>query len=301
MKFFKRDLFKLITNHHGMSLIEVLIATVLLAFIMMGVISTTNNSFDTKESVVSEDRVKVQIHTAISRMARDFQRIYSPLYFSPRLVQPKKKDEAYNESMQRVMERYRRNDRYVFPDNSLRPVPRIISEGGKDIEFITTSHFSYIEGQNQSDYAWVKYELVTDPNPQKDANDQKRSASSLLIRKVDPNNPFSEERVAIDEAKAHTVLEFVSSLAFEFWDSKNRKFVTSIRELRQDSDKYAPRAIKMILEWEPFAGDVQVIEKIFRPLYPAFKISDQELKYLQEAVDGKFIKEGRQNNEEEGV
>ena len=72
---------KEIYSEDGFTLIEVLIAVILLSFLMISVYTIVDNSSNTIHSVTQEDRDFIQIETALSRLDKDFNQIYSPLYY----------------------------------------------------------------------------------------------------------------------------------------------------------------------------------------------------------------------------
>ena len=74
--------FKSDQNHAGFSLIEVLIAITLLAFITLGVVNITQDAFRNKERTTEFNSNTLLIETAMARIEWDITQIYSPLYFS---------------------------------------------------------------------------------------------------------------------------------------------------------------------------------------------------------------------------
>jgi prepilin-type N-terminal cleavage/methylation domain-containing protein len=66
----------------GFTLLEILIAISLLAFITIGVVNITDNAANTKERTTAINENNLQIETAMSRLEWDISQIYSPLYFS---------------------------------------------------------------------------------------------------------------------------------------------------------------------------------------------------------------------------
>lgn len=71
-----------VSDQKGFTLLEILIAIVLLAFITFGVVSVTENAMNTKDRTTETNANNLQIETAMSRFEWDFSQIYSPLYFS---------------------------------------------------------------------------------------------------------------------------------------------------------------------------------------------------------------------------
>ncbi len=72
----------LASNQKGFTLVEIMIAILLLAFITIAVVTITENSINTKDRTTQLNEDNLQIETAMSRFEWDFSQIYSPLYFS---------------------------------------------------------------------------------------------------------------------------------------------------------------------------------------------------------------------------
>jgi prepilin-type N-terminal cleavage/methylation domain-containing protein len=72
----------LVFNQRGFTLLEILIAITLLAFITLGVVSITEDATNTKDRTIEINKNNLQVETAMSRFEWDFSQIYSPLYFS---------------------------------------------------------------------------------------------------------------------------------------------------------------------------------------------------------------------------
>jgi prepilin-type N-terminal cleavage/methylation domain-containing protein len=76
------SVFKGRTAQSGFTLLEILIAITLLAFITLGVVNITENAALTMERTGEINKNNLQAETAFSRFEWDFSQIYSPLYFS---------------------------------------------------------------------------------------------------------------------------------------------------------------------------------------------------------------------------
>jgi prepilin-type N-terminal cleavage/methylation domain-containing protein len=70
------------SNQSGFTLLEILIAITILAFITLGVVDITENAALTMERTTEANTNNLQIETAMSRFEWDISQIYSPLYFS---------------------------------------------------------------------------------------------------------------------------------------------------------------------------------------------------------------------------
>jgi len=261
----------------GMSLIEILIAITLLAFIGLGTITMMDNSFQIKESVLKEDNESLQVEAAMSRFEKDFSQIYSPLFYS------RKKVAGINTKLgiSQVDERkYSGNRRFVFEDQYGHPVPRIFNPDAKTIEFFTSSNRRKMENIKQSDYAWARYTLVPSAPDPKETN-PKRTGLYDFVRAYSADNPYSDDDRDLEDIKHFKLLTHVSKLKFYFWDPVKLKFVESLREVQGMA--HLLWAIQVELTWIDSAGISNTTKRTFRSIWPKQEIED--LARMQAEVD----------------
>ncbi len=276
----------IMSNKNGFTLIEVIIATTLLSFIMMGVISISNDSIDTKERIITEDREKLQIQTALARIEWDFSHIYSPLYFSLKFESEKEEDNSdFDPEADNINTQYTSNKRFSFASKGDLPVPKILNPEKTSIEFFTTSNRNYHHNSKQSKYGWVRYFLK--PMELNDEERQNELGTFKLMRAFSGENPFSAEGDLLDNQKSYEILEHVHKLELSFWDAKNKKFVSSLSELEDEEAKHLLRAIQLKIYWKGLPeSEPIVVTKSFRPLWPYFKaVKKKELKNGEFAND----------------
>jgi prepilin-type N-terminal cleavage/methylation domain-containing protein len=218
-------------SDRGFTLIEILIAITLLAFITMGVVSVTQNAFDTKDRTTELNKSNLQIETAMSRFEWDFTQIYSPLYFSkimplngadPYAAQPvdangdgiddnsnrkladiqadaqaNAQNPAMQEYLQRLQTRFENNENFSGINMDGMPVPRFYSPEKSIFQFFTSSNRRKLENTKQSHYGWVRYQLVDDNDSDVDENKNPKIPSNLknLVRYFNPNDPYDDKRM----------------------------------------------------------------------------------------------------------
>jgi prepilin-type N-terminal cleavage/methylation domain-containing protein len=175
-----------VSNEAGFTLLEILIAITLLAFITIGVVSITDDAAQTMERTTEINENNLQIETAMSRFDWDFSQIYSPLYFStimnmnanqtmasgdtgafqdgsmpgtmpgtttgatPPAQQVSPYLQQYYESL---INRFERNENFMGVSKEGLPVPRFHNPEKNVLEFFTTSNRRKLENQKQSHFA----------------------------------------------------------------------------------------------------------------------------------------------------
>lgn len=212
----------------------------------------------TKERTLSEDRQFLQVQTAMQRMAQDFAQAYSPLYHSyVASSRPNRERRGQGQSAHRP---YRTT---TFPRTTYQglQVPVVVNEENGAISFLTTSNRRKIQNSKESQYAWISYSLENNPD------DDKR-ADAVIIRRVLSTDPYTEDVIREDTFTEQRLLDNVSSLRFEFWDSQRKRFVERTRNM--SSEIHLLRAVRANIVWVNEQGQEESFERIFRPFFPFF-------------------------------
>ena len=219
----------------GFTLIEILIAITLLAFITMMVVSVTQNAFDTKDRTTQLNKSNLQIETAMSRFEWDYSQIYSPLYFSkemplngsdPYAAQPVDenldgRDDfsgveiakaqadaqanatalANNPELQNYLQtmqtKFQQNENFSGINVDGMPIPRIYSPDKTIFQFFISSNRRKTENTKQSHFGWVRYQLI-DSDPEDVDEDQNEKIPKNLknfVRYFNPNDPYDDKRM----------------------------------------------------------------------------------------------------------
>lgn len=286
-------------NQRGFTLLEILIAITLLAFITIGVVSITDSAIQTKDRTTEINKNNLQIETAMSRFEWDFSQIYSPLYFSTvmNLNQnlnnfgnngttqggstggtPGTNDLAQNNNAslllqqynEQLVRRFERNEHFIAVSKEGFPIPRFYAPDKSTFEFFTSSNRRKMENTKQSHYAWVRYALAQQealPDGQEIATMPKSLKS--LVRYYTADDPYGDKRINIDNetvVKGAVLLRNVESLEFQFWDLNRRKWETSLRSVQNGESLL--HGIKMIITWYDSAANKKTSTRIFRTHWP---------------------------------
>lgn len=265
-------------NQKGFSLLEVLIAITLLSFVMLAILSVTENSTETKERVSREDRESLQIETAMAKFKWDFIHIYSPLFHSVRM----QFNEEEEDLQQLILGRFRENRRFEGPDYDGRPIPLYESDR-ESFEFYTASNRRKYQDQKESHFAWVKYGVETVKSSDEDGEDTK-----ALVRYYSAKNPYGNDRLDTSKIKPQVLLEGVEKLKFYYWDPKRLKFQDSLDLIEEGTTKL--RGIKVEITWKDKNDFEKTTVRIFRALFPQFEPEDP-YKLIEEQLNNTESKE----------
>ena len=290
----------LASNEAGFTLLEILIAITLLAFISLGVVNITENAVLTKERTTKINENNLQIETAMSRFEWDFSQIYSPLYFSnvmnlnplqnaqnftntnsagqPGNINSASQNGIPNTQVNPVLQQYyeqlisrfERNEHFSGVSQEGYPIPRFYSPEKNILEFFTSSNRRKIENQKQSHFAWVRYSLADQEQTEEEEENSKIPKSlKSLVRYYTSNDPYSEKRIDTDDAeriKGAVLLRNVENIEFQFWDYQKRKWESSLRSIQGGENLI--RGVKFLVTWYDSYGTKRTSSRIFRPLWP---------------------------------
>lgn len=273
------------TRENGFTLIEVLIAVTLLSFVMLGIITVSENSLQTKERVTSEDNKLLQIETALDRLEWDISHMYSPLYFSI-LMAPNSQDPTSIEAYNNFMNKYQENERFNKVSYESLPIPRNKIDDTA-FSFFTLANRRKFSNQKQSSFAWVQYDLSAAEN-----DDQKSiQGTSYLVRQFLADDVFSPSPIPWDKVKKQVLLKNVDSLKFNFWDNKTKKWQESLTTIRNGENIIY--GIKIILKIKENEEEIKTIERVYRPLFPYFK--SENYYQLVNIKDDQFLSNSQGN------
>ncbi|GAB4024612.1 MAG: hypothetical protein Fur0010_27850 [Bdellovibrio sp.] len=264
-----------IQNQQGFSLVEILVATTILAFMMAGLYTMVDQSSKTSASVTKEDRDFLIGHVAINKIEEDLSQIYSSLYYAAR----KRPHPDENRDLED-----NNNVSPLFPFNTIVdvPAPQIDAQDKSTIVFFNAGNRRKYENQKQSKFQWVRYSIRSREKGE-DENPNIRSGDFELIRQV-INESIYKPDLDWDAQRAQVMLTNVSEFTIEYWDPKRRKFVDSLRELDVD-DRLAPRGFKVKIVWFDRSGIEHRSFKVVRPLWPKFDTLKDEVERRPKKVE----------------
>jgi len=253
----------------GFTLIEVLIAIVILSFIAFSTYRMVDSNITMKETVAREDRAVIQSVTAVGRLDSDFSQIFTPLFSSGK-QQPKANatPDAYADTIAP-------SGNFDGMAKNGQLIPQFKSEDKSSVVIFTQANRRKVMDSKESRFAWIKYS-VRNMEISPDEEENKRPQANLeLVRQVIATNIYGQT-LNWSEVKSQVLMRNIKSLEFSFWNERSKKFVSSIQELNEN--KNLIRAIKMVLVWVDEDNNEQTIQKVFRVLNPYFNTKQDDLK-----------------------
>lgn len=260
-----------IKSNAGFTLLEVLIAIAILSILMVSIYGIIDNSTESKDKITTEDRDKLSIETALTRLETDIEFLYSPLYFE---ATKKEDDQLFAKVFQKEasaeeeieesvydekINRYESLEHYAGVSEYNRPIPKVITEGTGNLIFFSATNRRLIKNSKQSRFQWVKYSVVTDP-------DSENKEAPLMLTRATINENIYSSTLEWDKQKAHKVLGNLKEFKFSYYDKKRDKFFDSLDEL--STNKLSPRLVKVSLSYASMNGENYEGQRVFRPNWP---------------------------------
>jgi prepilin-type N-terminal cleavage/methylation domain-containing protein len=293
------------SKEKGFTLLEILIAITLLAFVTLGIVSVTENAFQTMERTGEINENNMLSETAFNRFEWDFSQIYSPLFFSaPMSINPVAGNATNPQSTtnqqvagqagqqngqvsaelaayyEQLMNRFQSNEHFSGVSQEGLPIPKFYFADKFTFEFFTTSNRRKVQNIKQSNFAWVRYTL----RPQEDSTDPGKIETPgeaaipknlrSLVRYFYADDPYNDKRIDPEDdlVKGAVLLKNVEDMEFQFWDLDRRKWETSLTNIRNGIN--VQRGVKMKLTWYDNQGVKRTAERIFRNPWPLAGPSD---------------------------
>lgn len=293
-----------VSNQTGFTLLEILIAITLLAFITLGVVDITENAALTMERTTEANKNNLQIETAMSRFEWDFSQIYSPLYFST-VMNPNQNvnttggttsgmmtggsnagidsgaqqgsfSPALQQYYEQLVARFERNEHFSSVSREGFPIPRFYAPEKNVFEFFTTSNRRKQENTKQSHFAWVRYALADqEALPEDEESPEIPKSLKSLVRYFSADDPYSDKRLNLDDenVKGAVLLRNVESLEFQYWDFNKRKWETSLKSI--PGGENIIRGVRILITWYDSQGHKRSASRIFRTHWPMVTPQDQ--------------------------
>jgi type II secretory pathway pseudopilin PulG len=255
-------------SEEGLTLLEIMISIALLGFVMIGVVAIIDNSQNTKDRIVIQDRDNLQIEMALNRLEWDFSQMWSPLYFSQRFQG--NLDPNANPGIEEVRFLYDNHPRFRSPSRDGIPIPIFKALTKDDFIFLTASNRRRSENQAQSHFMWVRY-FLGDSVIFDESSGQDRNTKSLQ-RQVFADDPWAKEEFPIDTTKAAVLLENVENLEFKFWNKGTLKWEDNLRSIR-DGESLV-RGVQLSLKWKDSSGIERETIRYFRPSWQPVVVQD---------------------------
>ena len=256
----------ILRSEEGLTLLEIMIAIVLLAFVMFGVIAIIDNSQNTKDRTIQLDRDNLQIETAMARIEWDFSQVWSPLYFSQKFTGTL--DPTTNPGVEEVAYLYENHPRFRQPSKEGLPIPKFLLREKNEIIFLTTSNRRKLEDQKQSHFMWVRYYVgeSTIEETTVGAGSEEKTVKSLM-RQVFPDDPWAKEELTIDTTRSAVLLENIENLEFLFWNKATKKWESNLATIVDGEALW--RGMQVNLTWLDSKGLERKTSRWLRPLWPS--------------------------------
>lgn len=273
-----KNINKAINNEEGFTLLEVLIAITILSMLMVSVYTIIDNSTTTRDTILSEDREKMQFEMGLARLERDLDFLYSPLYYEATYdadrvyfkkayaktgasSQRTSSYDQYDDEQASSQNIFENNSNYLGLSESNKPIPAMANEEQGSLIFLTSGGRRLIKDSKQSNLVWVRYQIVSNENAENEEAPYALTRSTIREDIYNPNMDW-------DKVKQHIVINNLKEFKFEFWNPKTEKYVSSLKLLNET--KETPRIVLVKLTVQTPRGETYETQRSYRPLWPYF-------------------------------
>lgn len=198
-------------NAAGFSLLEIMVAITILAFISFAVSQATIRTFKVNDGLNDEYDRTMNMNLSLEVFERDYQHLYSPKY------QTKKNNDEANDIPAAARPVAIQSEPAYFWSAPVRPdgLRRSRLQGSATkISFITNGHQRFMKDAIESDMLAVVWEIIPDPDKQ---------GTFQLIRSATTNAFIYESNLLEDDiGKPTVVLSNIANGKFEYYREDNK-------------------------------------------------------------------------------
>ena len=252
----------------GFTLIEVMIALVILMVISLSIYQAITGTYRLRESLTAEGDFHNSVRLAMGLIERDFSQLYSPIVMMPE--KPEKKTETQVPGQEMSGEDLLKNlnlERSEFwgdplDTTGIRP-SRFIGTESK-ISFISASNIRVYKETPESELTKVTYELV---NERSDSEIPKDWGSHVLLKTASPNVYETDEK-RDKMAKTYPLLHGITKLKYRYFDRRTDDWVRAWDSDSHDFKNRYPEMIEIEIEVKGLPRLFFVGKYKFRPELP---------------------------------
>lgn len=230
-------------SKQGFTILELLIAIVILSFISLATTRLYQQSFKVRDTLQTEGEFYNAIRLGITIIEEDINQIYSPhLILVSKQPLDQKAATDLNVIFQGTEKRETKFWNPVISPSGIRP-SRFVGEENS-MSFVTCSNRRIYKESPESDFLKIKYELVNDKDPE-DGHEN----TQILSRKTSTNVFDLEDDESKDKTLRMTpVLKGVKKLVFKYYSKKKAKWYTKWDTSTTDFLNIFPDVVEMSVE-----------------------------------------------------
>ncbi|MCK5884128.1 MAG: prepilin-type N-terminal cleavage/methylation domain-containing protein [Bacteriovoracaceae bacterium] len=269
----------------GFTLLEILMAIMVLSIMMVLVFDMSSTSTETVERVMAEDREYMQVQTAFAIIDRDFSSYYTPLFTEV----PKKQNPG--ESSRNDGD----NERFDGVTHMGKLIPIVDNQEKHELIFMTSSNKRRLQGIKQSNFAWVRYTLRPKEKNSNDEDEDGPKGEFELVRQYSADDPYSPS-FEWDQIKSNILLRNVTKFQFYFWDNAKEDFVESISDISEKQK--VVRLIRVNLTWINRNGFKIETNRSFRAMW-YFHDASKEISTSPPNKNSDFLYKAKDDEDED--
>jgi general secretion pathway protein J len=244
----------------GFTLIELMIAMTILAFIAVGVYNTTAQSYKLRDSVEQDGDFYNSIRVALDVFGKDLGHLFTPIPASmPGTLgqaptqQPNLPPQATSDFAAIPALKF-----WGSPINKFGVRPTRFNGESSKVSFVISSHLRLFRDTAETDFAKVQYALEEEKNP------MPRTSGKALVKRENPD--IFDERETTDNEVSYVILSNVKNIELKYLDGEKDQFDSNWDTSGiVHKDKY-PDVVKLTIEvFPPGSQNAFKVEQLYRP------------------------------------
>ncbi|MBN20634.1 MAG: hypothetical protein CL678_05035 [Bdellovibrionaceae bacterium] len=233
------------SSEKGFTLIEMMIAIAILAFISLGVFHAMTSSFKIRDKILTEGDFLTRIRLSIGMISKDIQLIYNPILMLP--PEPKKTENNNGTDPQLSGQNYRQESvdggNYWGPILDKTGIRAAVFTGNEtQMSFITSSHERIYRESPESRLAKITYEL------REDTFAKGNLEGTQVFTKIEDINVFLTEDNVDDHKKVYPILYGVVQLKLDYYFKAKERWEKRWDSQSEDFQYSYPDTVRMTVE-----------------------------------------------------
>lgn len=232
-------------NNRGFTLIEVVIAIALMAFISIGVFQALNSTYRTRDTLQSEGDFYSAIRVAMSILESDIAQIFSPEQMIPKKNAglPAGTGQQPNEGDVPTEDRWWTYWGPMSHKNGIR-LSRFFGTANS-LFFVSASHLRVYRNSPESELARISYEIKKDD---KVPDDEPWAKGTSVLIKTSNTNVFDFENDEDTFTRTYPLLTGLKSLVFRYYQREKNHWYDTWDSSHPDFKNLFPDLVEVRFE-----------------------------------------------------
>lgn len=242
-------------DRSGFTIIEILIAIVLLTFISLGIYQATNNAFRIRNVLTTQGDFYNEIRLAMGILGKDISQIFNPKVFQPKeekTTTPSKGSAVPKDDRQKEFDLRRKLEESVGPaaNYETRHWSPMMDEVGirhskflgdsETVSFLSSTNFRVYKDSKESIFTKIDYRLDDDPS-------EDRIEGTRMLVKVENPNAFDVSGNDEKFNRVYPLIRGVKEMKLRYYHQEKDKWHSKWDSTQSDFKEIFPDIVELSL------------------------------------------------------